>query len=208
VYSDAGSTAATNGGTIEQWNDQSGNNNHAKQTTSGSRPTYVTGFLNGLPVVFFNNGPWMVMTSAAVCAEYYCVWVSTQPTFVNYVALVDLDSDNASTRMGLFASGTTVFNAPDYPTAVRKDGIDLIDAYNAGGHWDISPIIRPMLLRVRTNSPSTSRLMDIGAWARTGIEGYIAEIIGFSANLSNADRNLVELYLQNKWGTPKLPTMS
>lgn len=40
VYSDAGVTPATNGQTIQQWNDQSGNNNHVSQATAGNRPTY------------------------------------------------------------------------------------------------------------------------------------------------------------------------
>lgn len=55
VYSDAGSTACTNGDTVYQWNDQSGNGNHAVQTTSGDRPTYNTNKVNGLPSISFNS---------------------------------------------------------------------------------------------------------------------------------------------------------
>lgn len=40
VYSDAGITPAANGGTIQQWNDQSGNGWHVSQGTAGTRPTY------------------------------------------------------------------------------------------------------------------------------------------------------------------------
>src|SRR5580692_2641587 len=49
VYSDAGTTLATNGQTVQQWNDQSGNGRHATQATSGNRPTYNTGKFNSLP---------------------------------------------------------------------------------------------------------------------------------------------------------------
>lgn len=44
MYSDAGTTLqTTNGGTIQQWNDQSGNGKHLSQGTSAARPTLDTG---------------------------------------------------------------------------------------------------------------------------------------------------------------------
>jgi hypothetical protein len=49
VYTDAGVTLATNGQTVRQWNDQSGNGNHLSQATSSQRPTYVTNVVNGMP---------------------------------------------------------------------------------------------------------------------------------------------------------------
>lgn len=55
VYSDAGTTSCTNGDTVYQWNDQSGNGNHCVQTTSGDRPTYNTNKVNGLPAVTFSS---------------------------------------------------------------------------------------------------------------------------------------------------------
>ncbi len=53
VYNDAGSTLATNGQTVRQWQDQSGNARHANQVTSAARPTYVTAVKNGLPILRF-----------------------------------------------------------------------------------------------------------------------------------------------------------
>lgn len=55
AYVDAGSTLATNGQTVQQWNDLSGNTRHASQATSGSRPTYVTGVLNSKPALRFSG---------------------------------------------------------------------------------------------------------------------------------------------------------
>ncbi len=40
LFSDAGTTPVADAGTIAQWNDQSGNSNHATQTTSGNRLTW------------------------------------------------------------------------------------------------------------------------------------------------------------------------
>jgi len=51
VYKDAGSTLAVNNDTVQEWHDQSGNNQHATQTTSGKRPTFKTSQQNGLPAI-------------------------------------------------------------------------------------------------------------------------------------------------------------
>lgn len=55
VYSNAGTTLATNGNTVQQWNDLSGNNNNATQLTAGNRPTYVTNVVNSKPALQFNG---------------------------------------------------------------------------------------------------------------------------------------------------------
>ncbi len=47
VYNDvAASSLSTNGQTVAQWNDQSGNAAHAISTTAGYRPTFVTNAIN------------------------------------------------------------------------------------------------------------------------------------------------------------------
>src|SRR5690606_35019884 len=40
---------------VSQWNDQSGNGNHAVQGSSSRRPVFVSGTLNGKPVVQFES---------------------------------------------------------------------------------------------------------------------------------------------------------
>lgn len=47
TYSDAGAIAAANGGTIQQWNDQSVNANHASQDTAARKPILRANSLNG-----------------------------------------------------------------------------------------------------------------------------------------------------------------
>jgi hypothetical protein len=55
MYSDAGTTLATNGGSIQQANDQSGLLHHASQATSGKRPLWRTNIVNGHAVVEFDG---------------------------------------------------------------------------------------------------------------------------------------------------------
>ncbi len=53
AYTDAGVTLATDGQRIQQWNDQSGNNNHFSQTDTTKQPLYKTNIQNGLPIIRF-----------------------------------------------------------------------------------------------------------------------------------------------------------
>jgi hypothetical protein len=54
VYSDAGTTPAAADGTVQQWNDQSGNGRHFTQAVSSARPVYKTNVVNGLPGLRFS----------------------------------------------------------------------------------------------------------------------------------------------------------
>lgn len=53
VYKNAGTTLATSGDAVQQWNNSSGNTGHAQQPTLANRPKFVPGVVNGLPVVRF-----------------------------------------------------------------------------------------------------------------------------------------------------------
>lgn len=52
VRADAGVTGTTS---VSQWNDQSGNNNHAVQGTAGQQPSPVTNALNFNPAIDFSD---------------------------------------------------------------------------------------------------------------------------------------------------------
>ncbi|MCB0083303.1 MAG: hypothetical protein KDE47_20315, partial [Caldilineaceae bacterium] len=53
VYSDAGTTAATDGGAVQQWNDLSGNGSNATQATLARRPFFQTAGANFNPTLDF-----------------------------------------------------------------------------------------------------------------------------------------------------------
>jgi hypothetical protein len=53
LRADAGTVL--NGGAVNQWSDQSGNEHNATQGTSSSRPTLINAALNGYPVVRFDG---------------------------------------------------------------------------------------------------------------------------------------------------------
>ena len=53
VYNDGGTTLATDEQTVQQWNDQSGNNHHATQTSNNAKPSFETTGSNSYPTVTF-----------------------------------------------------------------------------------------------------------------------------------------------------------
>lgn len=94
VYSDAGVTPAANAGTVQQWNDQSGNGRHATQATSGSRPTYRTGQRNSLPALDFDGSDDHLLT--AYTGEPGCVIaVYRSDTNTAYKTLLGADTSDA-----------------------------------------------------------------------------------------------------------------
>jgi hypothetical protein len=83
TFSDLGVTSAVNAGTIRQWNDFSGNNNHAIQNTAGNRPIYRTGQDNGRPALEFTGDTFIDASSAlgiagTSSATYFIVFRDTQ----------------------------------------------------------------------------------------------------------------------------------
>ncbi len=63
AFNDAGVTLATNGQTVRQWNDQSGNGNNFSQATEANKMTYSTGQQNGLPGIVSNNATYKFYTA-------------------------------------------------------------------------------------------------------------------------------------------------
>ena len=62
VYSDAGTTLATNSQTVQRWNDITGSH-QISQSISSNRPTFNTGALNGFPAVRFDGSNDFLVTS-------------------------------------------------------------------------------------------------------------------------------------------------
>ena len=73
LYTDAGATNVIKAGdAVYQWNDLSGNNRHATQTTSGNRPTWVApaSGRNGLGAVSFNGTSNFIDRSATAATQF------------------------------------------------------------------------------------------------------------------------------------------
>jgi hypothetical protein len=123
TYNVSGSTQTSNGGNVTQWNDESGNGNHAVFGL-GTAPTRVDNQINGKTVVRFNNGALLSsLTSALSNEQELTVLGVVKPNF------------STSGSDGRVISGTT--NTANNDTTSNKSIIPLLRYGSAAGFSNI-----------------------------------------------------------------------
>jgi hypothetical protein len=132
VYNDAAATTlATNGQTVAQWSDQSGNTKHAICTPVANRPTFVTNVINGKPVLRFTNHFLQtpnIDLSATDKTDVYVVYKSVTPNnnweavfehgpdYNNYIGFNLFENAQTTAYNGMYvASSGGGYNSKDYP---------------------------------------------------------------------------------------------
>jgi hypothetical protein len=200
VYSDAGSTPATDGQGVQQWNDGSGSANHRTQGTSGSRPTLQTNELNGLPILRFDGVGGGSDTLAGAMSSI------SQPCTIAIVC-----KKNATGSAVPWGGGTQCF-LYDWgaSTAKLNCGTDL--TFNVDCTvWNIitvslnggSSVVRVNGVETTgnpgTNGPGTN--FTVGAWGASGFEyaGDIAAVIVENTALDATGRANLEDELNDKY---------
>lgn len=73
-------TQVDGSGNVQQWNDLSGNSNHATNPTASERPTFVTNAMNGKPVLRFTEATSSKLFLGDLSASF---WASGLPTVVD-----------------------------------------------------------------------------------------------------------------------------
>ena len=214
-------TALVNGASVAVWPDSSGFGFTAIQTTLSQRPTYVTGALNGLPVVRFNSASNQVITlNRPVQDDFtiFCVFRSSQGLsasnqFADGAGLVSATAAGVTNDFGscLFANGQVCAGIGNPDTSVNS-----ISGFNDG---------RPHLMTLRrtkssgvldlfvdgnfagrvtgnTNSLKTPAKLALGAQLTLNnfFSGDIAEVKIYNGALSDPDRLIQEANLVQKWG--------
>lgn len=208
VFSDAGSTPATNGDTVQQWNDQSGNAIHSSQATSGSRPTYRTNQINGLPAIDFATSKWMAFTEQSLTD--FSIFVVAKQGSVSTTKTIIGGTDNTTKinlRFESFAVRNSQHTIQSFEEAPTTDYVQICvnHSESAGG---------TTTLRVdecQTGTPDTGTatlgVSHLGARLNSGtatefLNGLIAEVIIYNTSLSATDRAAIEAYLRNKYALP------
>jgi hypothetical protein len=213
-------TNLVNGGSVSNWSDASGKGDNATQATSGKMPTFVTGAINGLPVLHFNSASQTYLAFPRTVSGDFtiiCVFQSTQglntgTLYYQGAGLVNGEVSGVVNDFGtcLFANGTicagtgnpdvavnsgTGFNngAPHIFTFTRKRSTGIFALYVDGS-------------LVGTNSGSTAFLtapsaLVLGAQQTLNnyLSGDIAEVKIYNAALSDADRQTDEGSLRCKY---------
>jgi hypothetical protein len=220
VYTDNGTTLATNGQSVQQWNDQSGNGFHLHQTAGINKPTYLTGVLNSLPVIDSNAGsnPQGMFTTGEP--------VTSLTTALSAFAVVKVTANPLSNArvMGIYAAagGGDVASTTAIPISLLGSTIVTITAYNNGskgtgtissGTWNqvgsIFDSANSTIYVANTPgtpisaSPTFAATIDLEVMigiGSNGPTGQIAECIFTNSALSSTDRSNLATYFTTKWG--------
>ena len=219
----------SNGSSVSQWLDPSGNGNNVSQGTSSNQPTLITGTLNGKSVVRFNGSTKFMSGSASS---------NLNPSTISVIALYRLSGTSSNARLisqpfyapstissvaswGLFANTTAL--DPGFDQVVSGSYIPLSSTAAtlintpclAEGIFD-GATSRVYLGGTLTNSYSIAGALNysgsapnfylgrdnFGDW----LNGDIAEIFVYNRALSDPERNDIEAYLAQKYNLVSKPT--
>lgn len=212
-------TGLIDGDKVSQWNDLSGNDNHATQSTEANKPIYKTNILNGKPVLRYSG------TESLYIPDDASLHISPKITIF---AVVDLtERTTGTTTIRTIISNELTYNYRNF-WLVHWDNLWFFRA-NPQGLTSILEVksdeyssLSPTLLTLRADG-STIRLFVDGEIqtasqsystlatqeSLTGIgrqsdnqrswHGDLAEILVYDTSLSDSDREQVEQYLGEKW---------
>lgn len=224
VYSDLGITLATNGQSVEQWNDNSpASNNLLNNLGIGATfPTYVTGALNGLPVISYNASvqSQILLTNTlnlgGTTASLFAVVKGSTPNanarIANFTATGQQnDFDNTGSVVFEFLPSTTTVES--YSNGALSSGT-ITDAtwFELGSIFDGANSTIYINGTAQTPAADTNsfaatgrvniggRFNSVGNAVADGLTGSIAEVVFTNTVISSTDRAKLHTYFSNKWG--------
>lgn len=214
-----------NGNSVHAWGDRTVNANHAYQAETTDRPQYIDNALNGNPVVYFEEGPFLDGNAGFYTQQYFIV---LDPNEI-------YNNTNAVGRIMGFQPGG-FGNLSFGPSTVFSDEEIITHAINGTGYRVVQEDIssnygNPSLIVSNNNTQASpteqwlynngaradTRQIDVGSFSNLSNQGYrlgdvfdanvyspfngrIAEMISYSSRLSDAERRDVETYLAIKYG--------
>ena len=198
----ADALSLNNGDAIDSWTDSSTSANHGTQTLT-ARPTYVTNVINNLPVVRFDGtDDSLVITDVTTMRHYFVVmkWAGTN----NLASVMGRTTTPIRFYGGTTATELVIHQTFSYSQVVNGT------AYNNGTLLANTAALYRDYTKFQIYE-STTTATGI-SWDRIGgitsgannyyINADVAEIVIFSAILTEANRLLVQNYLSRKYNIP------
>lgn len=221
-------TGFNNGDAVTTFTDSSGNGYDAVQGTASKRPTYVTSAMNGRPALLFdgvNDGydGTTALSSLFGANGVRTIFVAAGLTTSAAGTYVFLTDDNSVFSLHYL---TNVMDGPRLIHTNHDGALDTVIKFQvlAGSGEQIlaSAMFSGSAVTVGYNDTDTAALataasgalsdltgtLNIGQTAGGGSTwtGYIAEILIFNSALSEANRQIVERYLYEKYSIPDATT--
>ena len=222
IWLNAGTGTTTTNGNVSQWADISGNGNGAAQTTTDQQPELISDGLNGNPIINFNGGTNLEGEQGFYTQDYFIV-ASPNELYNNNNVVGIIVGFQLNTFSSLVLGPTTSSVDNEVITHILQTGyrslqLDTTSSYgnpsiinsrnNAGGDLQHIFIDGTQIVNYHVDSASFSNLSnsvyrlgeDYSNQISGPFNGGIAEVISYSARLSDADRRDVETYLAIKYG--------
>ncbi|MCO5192140.1 MAG: C25 family cysteine peptidase [Anaerolineae bacterium] len=218
LKADAGTGTTTDGASVSNWADQSGNSYDAVQATAANQPTYQENELNGNPMVRFDGSDDRLVGTPPA----YTGTTLTAYTVVRRTAAIHVTSSAT-----LWVDGATADNDNTGSVAIAYENIgNLLQARRVGGLSTIFPHPGdnvPYIYGTKfdatnntayLNGSAASSASSSGAfaWDRYAVgarwdlsqfshfyNGDQAELIVYGASLSDAERIILDNYLSAKY---------
>ncbi len=209
------------GGAVSQWNDQSGNANHAylPGTIPTAKPAFVANSVNGYPSLDFDGTDdqlWVNDAASLDLTQWHFFIVVTADLQKDYNAwMVKGDDSDENWEMLSYNDGN--IHAPvkwtdgtrTFPSSaggqVTTTSFDVIEySYSAAVGRDVYKNATSIISDNESKTPKVNNLPLYIANERSttgrNVNGDIAEVIAFNAPLNSAQRIIVNNYLAAKYG--------
>jgi hypothetical protein len=219
------STVTTVSGAVSQWNDKSGNANHATQSTSGSRPTRQAAVQNGLGALLFDGTDDWLSGATTPCTSNAKTIISVARNSISTGGTVYINRQGSGLKFltRQFFPASTSFVGGDATTNNVTIATDLSTAWQSFtiSSWTQQSSNRAVFYWNNGTSYATTGipLTEAGtAGYRVGTAldgngdllqpypGNICELVVLNLEASTNTRQKTEGYLAHKWGlTANLP---
>lgn len=211
VYTDVdGTTAASNSDAIARWNDSSGNGNNMLQATLSRRPTYETSYLAGYPGVLFdgvddflNCGGLSDNPSTLIIVGRFVTQVFGQRIagYGQTRSVFDNAAGEGDSGFGYY-QGTAPSILVDIGGNARNNcivvarletGVSNLSRINSGNSAGINCFENPTSTLGLGGNGNTLATLEVG-------NCYLVEAIHYPTILNDSDCELIEAYLNAKYG--------
>lgn len=202
------------GDAVSQWDDESGNTNHAIQVAEADRSTYQTGQINGLPALDFDGTDAFALPGiSASSRDETILAVINLDNASDYRTIVgtttvggrQLAVDQTTRKLDYIKPGTAILAQSTTLIALDTPTIAGVSTTGSAVNFDINGTIETVADSTALTASLTSTIG--GATGIQKWDGLIAELLIFQPALTSTEREKVEGYLAHKYGlTANLPS--
>lgn len=211
LFTDAGSTkVSSDGDAIYQANDKSGLNNHLTQSTSGYRPLYKVNIQNSLSASLYDGADDNLIRGDSL-------GLSGSPLMTVIIVAKDVGDDGYYFTIGTgtggiigfantggssyrYGNGNEIFGAASFADTSIGSWVRKATTYAGQEYYHNGSSLSATGSSSGTSTPTVPNdNTQIGYLGAAAPGAYIMEVIVYSGVLSTANRQTVEVYLNNKW---------